>query len=184
MGAGQSKPEYDEQVFLNETPIQFSQDVAIQLAETASASGPPLERQSCLDVQIQSRIHAELSRLRQEEEEVRREIELTLEKENLDHEVKASDRGGVKDGETDSCDSQKVLNSTVLLGDLEEVRQRVERLRTKQEAATQDPALRTAQAVYSCYKSNSSLPLDCWREVGAFKASVAQMEQDYIASFR
>ncbi|THH10855.1 hypothetical protein EW145_g1061 [Phellinidium pouzarii] len=141
MGAGQSKPETDEHVFLNETPVQFefSQDVVNQLADAAAAPGPSLERQSSIDAQIQTRIHAELARLQQEEQEVRKEIERTLEKENLNREGNVADEGGASTEEDIlNDDPHGVLNSTVLLGDLEEVRQKVEKFHAKRETASAD----------------------------------------------
>ncbi|KAI5124018.1 hypothetical protein M0805_003850 [Coniferiporia weirii] len=185
MGAGQSKNELEDEVTLTQTPVQFSQDVVNHLADAAAAPGPSLERQSAMDNQIRNHIQAELMRLQQEEQELRREIEVTLEKENLDYEVRATERNeGDTTEEAPSGDSQNALSSTVLLGDLEEVRRKVDKFHSNREYVNQNSAAHAADAVSSCYRNSANGPLDCWREVVAFKSCVAQMEQDYIASFQ
>lgn len=118
------------------------------LADQSAKPGPSSERQSSIDAHIRSRVHAELSRLQQEEQEVRREIELSLEKENLDYEVNAS--SGAEEA-TSGEDSQKTLNSTALLGDLEEIRAKVDKFHSKQESAEKQNAVRSATALSSCY---------------------------------
>lgn len=128
--------------------MQFSQDVANYLADAASSPGTSPQRQSSIDAQIRARIHSELSRLQQEEEDVRREIELSLEKENLDHETKGVGHAG---NDLSEEGEHKTLNSNILLGDLEEVRQKVEKYRSKREDVGQDAAEQAAKALGSCY---------------------------------
>ncbi|KAL5490131.1 hypothetical protein ACEPAI_4964 [Sanghuangporus weigelae] len=185
MGAGQSKAGQDEQDRLDEVPVQFSQDIVNHLADAAASPSPTPQRQSSIDAQIRARIHSEVARLQQEEEDIRKEIELSLAKENLDLETRGaghSDDDGA--GDLSEEDIHKALNSNVILGDLEEVRQKMEKYRSKREDVEQNPAEQAAKALSNCYESNASRPLECWKEAAAFKASVAQMEQDYIASFR
>ncbi|KAL5532975.1 hypothetical protein ACEPAF_4749 [Sanghuangporus sanghuang] len=186
MGASQSKTGQDEQDGLDEVPVQFSQDVMSHLADAAASPGPTPQRQSSIDAQIRARIRSEVSRLQQEEEDIRKEIELSLAKENLDLETKGAGHSDDDDGDGGLLeeDAHKALNSNVILGDLEEVRQKVEKYRSKREDVEQNPAEQAAKALSSCYESNANRPLECWKEAAAFKASVAQMEQDYIASFR
>ncbi|EJD05654.1 uncharacterized protein FOMMEDRAFT_132114 [Fomitiporia mediterranea MF3/22] len=190
MGAGQSKSDHGDPDDSIKIPVQFSPGVVNQLADASATPDPSPERQSSIDAQIRSRISAEIQRLRREEEEVRREIEASLEKENLDREIgtgspteDTTSENEEEEGEGEDG-SRKRLNSTVLLGDLEEVKQRVDKFRSKKEEVEQHPAEQAARALSTCYANNPGKPLDCWREVSAFKASVAQLEQDYIASFR
>ncbi|KDQ59391.1 hypothetical protein JAAARDRAFT_205450 [Jaapia argillacea MUCL 33604] len=180
MGASPSKPDTEEKVFYNETPIQFSQDVVNHLSDNLAAPETTPERQSTLDAHVRSRIQAELGRLREEEEHVRQEIERALEKENLDRE-----RSMVGE-ETVAGESGigQLKTSTVLLGDLEDVRQKVERFQTKRDLNAFPSVKATSEAVAACYLAHSKTPLDCWREVAEFKASVAQVEQHYIDSLR
>jgi len=173
MGAGQSKPE-DEKVFYSETPIQFSQQVVDQLQ--ASPTTPP-ERQSTLDAHIRSRIQAELTRLQQEEREVREQIETALEKENLDRER-------VMAVEEDSETIGSIKSSTSLMGDLDEVERKVERYHAKRDPVDYPQVKEHGEALVSCYRSHPKTPLDCWREVSLFKAAIALEEQKYIDSLR
>ncbi|KII88813.1 hypothetical protein PLICRDRAFT_110345 [Plicaturopsis crispa FD-325 SS-3] len=174
MGAGQSKSESEEQVFQNETPIQFSQDFVNTLADHSAAPGTSPERQSTLDSHIRSRINAELERLRGEEEQVRQEVERALEKENLDREKSMA-------GETaEKADEElhgEVKSSASLLGDLEEIRSKVDKYQKKQELSDHPDVKASGEAVVSCYRNHPTTPLDCWREVNAFKTSVADLEK-------
>lgn len=124
------------------------------------------------------------------------EIEQALEKENLDKEREmAGEETGTAEGVTGSLKS-----STSLLGDLEDVRQKVERFH-KRKDLEESPLLREkGEAVVLCYqsvdfvphtsfidptigdRSNPTTPLDCWRAVGEFKAAVSKVEQVRVSS--
>jgi len=180
MGAGQSKSDAYEHVFPNETPIQFSDEVVNHLSDHLASPETTPQRQSTLDAHIRSRIQTEISRLREEEQHVKGEIERALEKENLDRE-----RGMVED-ETEDEESGvgHAKSATVLLGDLEELRRQVERFHAKKDDVEFVTAQTRSNAVVQCYKTHSQSPLDCWREVQEFKASVANIEEHYIESLR
>jgi len=80
---------------------------------------------------------------------VRREIEAVLERENLDRE-----RGMTGDDSSDTAGAAhgNVKNSTVLLGDLEEIRQKVDRYHARA-SLTDHPEVKEArEAVVSCYQ--------------------------------
>ncbi|EKM55821.1 uncharacterized protein PHACADRAFT_256713 [Phanerochaete carnosa HHB-10118-sp] len=182
MGASHSKSESDEQVFRVETPIQFSEDVVNDLVDHSVSPAPSPERQSSIDAQIRSRIQAELQHLRQEEEHVREEIEHALEKENLDRERAMA--GEESDAVESEGETGRVRSSAALMGDLEELRQKVERFQTRRALHEFPEVQAKSEAVISCYKSHPTTTLDCWREVNEFKNSVAKVEQHYIDSLR
>ncbi|KAI0956916.1 hypothetical protein AcW1_005474 [Taiwanofungus camphoratus] len=175
MGASQSTPRTDEKVFVSETPIQFSQDVVNHLSDHMASPDTPPERQSSIDAHIRSHIQSELARLREEEEQVKDEIERALEKENLDREREMAGEESQSEGEEASAGSVK--SSAALMGDLEEVRRKVERFHTRQELEGYSAVQAKGEAVVSCYRSHPSTTLDCWREVSEFKSSVAQVEK-------
>jgi len=181
MGANQSTPQTDEKVFSSETPIQFSQDVVNQLSDNLASPDTPPERQSSIDAHVRSRIQAELARLREEEEQVKQEIEHALEKENLDRERGMAGEESESEGEGGAG---SVKSSAALMGDLEELRRKVEKYHTRHELEGYSAVQAKGEAVVSCYKSHPSTPLDCWREVSEFKASVAQVEEQYVHSLR
>ncbi|OAX40813.1 hypothetical protein K503DRAFT_572772 [Rhizopogon vinicolor AM-OR11-026] len=179
MGAGQSKADTEEKVFHHETPIQFSQDVLNHLSDSSLSSDTSPERQSTLDTHVRARIQAELEHLRAEEENVQREIELALERENIDHEMSLT--GGESSEEVAQGD---IKNSTTLLGDLEEIRNKVDRFQARRQLSDYPAVKQSGETVVLCYKQNPTTPLDCWQEVGEFKASVAQAESQRLASLR
>ncbi|OBZ75772.1 MICOS complex subunit mic19 [Grifola frondosa] len=180
MGASQSTPQPDEKVFSSETPIQFSQDVVNHLTDHLASPDTPPERQSSIDAHIRSRIQAELSRLHSEEEKVKEEIERALEKENLDREREmAGEESASEDGTAGS-----VRSSAALMGDLEELRQKVERFHARQATDELAEVRGKGEEVILCYKSHPSTTLDCWKAVEEFKTSVARVEQVYVNSLR
>ncbi|KAG2149205.1 hypothetical protein DEU56DRAFT_55930 [Suillus clintonianus] len=178
MGAGQSKADTEEKVFYNETPIQFSQDVVNHLSDTSMSPDISLERQSTLDAHVRARIQAELEHLRAEEESVQKEIELALERENIDRDMTSTLTGG------ESSDEVDVKNSVTLMGDLEEIRTKVDRFQARRQLSDYPAVKESGEAVVFCYKQNPSTPLDCWREVREFNASVTQAESQHLASLR
>jgi len=179
MGAGQSKADTEEKVFHHETSIQFSQDVVNRLSNTSASPDTSPERQATLDNHVRARIQAELEHLRAEEESVQKEIELALERENIDREMSLT--GGESPEEVAQGD---VKNSTTLLGDLEEIRSKVDRYQSRRQLSDYPAVKESGEAVVLCYKKNPTTPLDCWQEVSEFKVSVAQAESQHLASLR
>lgn len=114
---------------------------------------------------MRAKISAEAARLRGHDTEsesegvdiVQREIEAALERENLDRE-----RGmaGDTDAEAESGAHGDVKNSTVLLGDLEEVRQKVEKYRERANLTDHLGIKKAREAVASCYQYVFLLPPD------------------------
>lgn len=123
------------------------------LVDHTVTPAPSPERQGSIDAQIRSRIQAELQHLRQEEEQVRQEIEHALEKENLDRERamagKESAEGAESEGEGEVG---RVRSSAALMGDLEEVRQKVERFQTRRALSEFPEVQAKSEAVVNCYK--------------------------------
>ncbi|EIW77764.1 hypothetical protein CONPUDRAFT_128745 [Coniophora puteana RWD-64-598 SS2] len=189
MGASQSKPGDDDVVFRNETPVQFSQDVVDQLASRAESSETTPERQTSLDAHIRARMHTELERLRQEEQSVIEQIESALEKENLDRERAGLSSRTEADGESEGGEAKEggeleIKSSATVMGDLEEVRAKVDKYQARKSLEDLPEVKAAGDAVFECYKSNPSTPLDCWSHVSAFKAAIADAESKYLSSLR
>ncbi|THH27632.1 hypothetical protein EUX98_g6555 [Antrodiella citrinella] len=182
MGASQSKSEPEEQVFYSETPIQFSDDVVNQLADNSASSTPSPARQSTLDSHIRSRIQDELTRLRQEEESIKQEIEHALEKENLDRERELA--GEESATEDDAQAAGGVKSSAAMIGDLEDLKHKVDRYQKRRDDSSVSDLQAKSLAVVNCYRSNTTTSLDCWKEVNNFKLSVVEVEQHYVDSLR
>ena len=123
------------------------------LADSASSPSGIAERLTTLDARVRSRIDSELLRLREEEEQVRREIEVALEKENIDHELHGLTQApAVEDVDGDDGQERVSLHSATLLGDVEEIRQKVDKFHAIRESAVAQHASEAAQAAFTCYK--------------------------------
>lgn len=183
MGASQSKTDAAApKVIHSGTPVEFSQDVVDYLSDRVASPETTPERQSALDNHIRSRIRAEIQTLRAEEEKVQQEIQRVLERENLDREIDSvsGDGGGVAQGEGEAPPK----NSATLIGDLEEIRAKVDRYQARRQLGDFPSVKEAGEAVVSCYRSNESTPLECWKQVALFKAAVADAETQYLASLR
>lgn len=174
MGASQSTPQQDEKVFTPDTNLhvrlpcpspasqthkrQFSEDVVNQLADHQASPEIPHDRQLTIDAHIRSRIQSELGHLQQEEERVREEIERALEKENLDRE-----RGmaGEESASEDVSAAGSVKSSAALMGDLEELRQKVEKYHTRRSSEELSDVRAKGEQVVSCYKCVAQVPSSC-----------------------
>lgn len=193
---------------------KVSSELATQLSDTSLSPKVSPTRHAILDQNVRAKISAEAARLRgrghnvndtesvQSESEgvdiVQREIEAALERENLDRE-----RGMAGDAEAESGAHGDIKNSTVLLGDLEEVRQKVEKYRERANLTDHLGVKKAREAVASCYqyvssylpiprpdllpfppphpphpyRANPTTTLNCWSEVAAFRSAVGELEQ-------
>ena len=97
---------------------------------------------------MRAKISAEAARLHEGDDVLRREIEAALERENLDRERSMTG---------DADEHGDVKNSTALLGDLEEVRQKVDRYRARASLADHPEVKQASGAVASCYRLRLSL---------------------------
>lgn len=174
----------------------MSEELATQLSDTSLSPEVSPARHALLDQNVRAKISAEAARLHGHNNKdnnsgegvgegvdiVQREIEAALERENLDRErgmtgdAVAEAEGGAAHGD--------IKNSTVLLGDLEEVRQKVERYRERASLTDHLSVKEAREAVASCYQANPTTTLNCWSEVAAFRSSVAELEQKYVDSLR
>ncbi|KIY51154.1 hypothetical protein FISHEDRAFT_38462 [Fistulina hepatica ATCC 64428] len=179
MGAGQSKAGTTEQVFRNEIPIQFSPDLVNTLADRLETTETTAERQSVLDTQVRNRIQSDMARIRETEDSVLHDIARVLERENLEHERAMA--GEASDG----ANIAAVKSSAALMQDLIEIKQKVDKFRSRKELQNLPDVKSASEAVALCYKRvHSTTPLNCWREVAKFKATVAQAENEYYESLR
>lgn len=119
-----------------------------QLADAAAAPVTSPARQVTLDARIQERILAEVARLRDEEAQVQTQIERALAKENLDRETA---HAVTTDSDVGEGEESAPLHSVVLLGDLEEVRQKVDKFHSKENGIGQQ-ATEAAQTALNCYR--------------------------------
>ncbi|OCF38167.1 hypothetical protein I317_01465 [Kwoniella heveanensis CBS 569] len=163
MGAAQSSQNVQEQVISAPEPstsVQFSPSLISRLSSPHEETSP----HASADEVVRRRLAAESAHLRSQEAEILSSISAALEKENLDKE---------KPG----------MSSEVLGRDIEEVREKVERL--KERRAREGEGVKAArEGVEKCYLNNPDKPLDCWKQVEAFKSEVAKLEQAFVKSLQ
>lgn len=104
-------------------------------------------QQSVLDAHIRAKIQAEISRLRAEEEDVKRQLELALQRENIERE--RGDRD-FEDGQGDEEVAQ-VKSTSSLQSDLEEIQQKVNRFHRRQNLEDVPEVHEAKERVTQCY---------------------------------
>ena len=139
-------------VLIDNLRIQISPDVVNNLSALLASEETLPERQFAIDSNIQERIQREITSLRAQEEAVQLEIHHALEKENLDREMSMvedpSTHGGLKTG-------------VALIGDLEEIKEKVDRFQTRRQLRDFPSVKETGEAIASCYKYVWSPSLGC-----------------------
>ena len=124
-----------------------------RLSDQLESRETPPERQSIIDAHIRARIYDELEHLKKEEGLVRLEIERALERENLDREKAMA--GGASAGDGGSAGDVK--NSAVLLGDMEEIKSKIEMYQSNKKSSMYPEVEASTAAVAECYRCVSHL---------------------------
>lgn len=168
------------------------------LSDRLEASETTPERQGILDDHIRIRIHDELQHLRREDEQIRQEIERALERENLDREKAMAGDASNSDGSS----AGDIRNSAALLGDMEEIRSKIDKYHSTKKMSDYPEVEASSAALAECYRrvfflhhfstaihfyvtprKNKDTPLNCWLEVNKFKNAVERLEQVSSAMF-
>lgn len=144
---------------VNDPPQQFSETLINQLSSgstsSESSSAVPASRQQALDVHIQQRIAAELAQLRQQEQQVREEIERALERENLDRERNANAAAPQDGAEADGA-NKGLSHSASLFKDLERLEKRALGLKRERAETDEWKSVDTGkEALARCFRSVS-----------------------------
>ena len=132
---------------------QVSPDVVNNLSARLASEETMPERQFAVDSHIRKRIQNELTALRSEEEKVQLEIHRALEKENLDREMGMIEDGGTHGG---------LKTGVALIGDLEEIREKVDRFQTRRQLGDFPSVKETGEAIASCYRYVRCTSLGCF----------------------
>merc|ERR1712130_353802 len=174
-GATASKPETTLNPTEKYDKVEVSRALLNKLegikADT-NVPAPGTARQETLDEAIQQRIYEELNKLRKQEKEVQQQIELALEKENIE-----------KEGKPWFGSKDKGQSSTLLQQELDRVKSQISQFQRREFSSF--PALHQArEAVIKCYRENELRTLDCHEQVEEFKKAVASTEKDLIASWK
>lgn len=141
---------------------QFSPSLIDRLSSPApsSSSSSSSSSNNSTDDIIRRRLAAESAHIRKQEADILAAISAALEKENI---TKEKQNPGI--------------SSNVLGRDIEQVREKVERMKKERNEKEGEGVRKAKEQVVRCYKEKSDRPLDCWKEVENFKGEVAKLEK-------
>lgn len=164
MGSSASKPSAAApHVWKGSAPAGVSQDLVEQLQSSPETD---ISRQQTLELQVQARVAEELKRLRA--------AEAAKLQETLTSSSSSSDSASEQQQQqNDNNISRQKVNKEVeaLRAKLEE-RRKVRELPESMETARSE--------VVRCLRENDRRPLDCWKEVEAFKEEVRRLERGWV----
>lgn len=134
------------------------------------------------ELQYQERLAVELEKLRDQETQ-----NYTKFSETLSGESSEPSEPSLVEKLTDATSSSSTLAEKQRQKDMsrDSVTKEIEQMRTKLEQRKKleqvDKDLEKAkEAVVSCLRTNDRRPLDCWKEVEAFKKEVGRLERDFV----
>ncbi|RKF83788.1 MICOS complex subunit mic19 [Golovinomyces cichoracearum] len=161
----------------NGETVRFSQSMMETLNESSETDST---RSKALELEIQSRVNAELLRLKS-----------VAEKEYTDLKVKAfSSEENNKDGQEKSQnqtafteaaiagDRLRQLGRDAVQGDICELKSKLEK--SKQVREVDADVAKAKKDLVTCLTENDRRPLDCWSKVQKFKEEVARLEDEWI----
>ncbi|KAL9596447.1 MAG: hypothetical protein Q9219_005797 [cf. Caloplaca sp. 3 TL-2023] len=199
MGQNSSKPppSSTQHVFTSESPVNFSPDLinALQASPEAHTSffnhgQTDSTRSKDLELHIQRRVHAELERLDAEHNnrlsELREQISSSSDSttESIHPDARTPDQstsaGGPDHKAAAEGDKLRDLSRQSVQKEIDLLKEKLKSRKIKEEVV-QDKAVEKAKGeVVNCLRLNDRRPLDCWREVEAFKEEVGRLEKDFL----
>lgn len=131
-------------------------------------------RAKTLELHIQARVTEELKRLQAREEATLASL--------LEADVTPS---SANNGTNESAagDTLRSLGREAVSRDVAKLREKLEKRRMVKEINEVDAAVESAREdVIKCLRGNDRRPLDCWKEVEAFKEGVRKLEGSWVES--
>ncbi|KAK7530450.1 hypothetical protein IWX49DRAFT_530795 [Phyllosticta citricarpa] len=195
MGAGNSKPEADKAHVFNAAPVHLSSNLTDALQNSPQTD---TTRALALERQVQERLSAELEKLRALESQRLSQLQQTLATEaaaaassptsqNDQQQQQQQHQESLADKIADSLSSAETLAEKQRQRDMSRglVQKQIDELRAKLESRKRveaaDPGVEKAKAeVVQCLRIHDRRPLDCWREVDAFKREVGRLEKEFV----
>ncbi|KAL8672708.1 MAG: hypothetical protein Q9168_002833 [Polycauliona sp. 1 TL-2023] len=189
MGQNSSKPppSSTQHVFASESPVNFSPDLINALQASPETDST---RSKDLELHIQQRVHSELARLDAEhskrlahlQEQISTSPDSTTDSIHPDARTpdQSTSPGGVDHKAAAEGDKLRDLSRQSVQKEIDMLKEKLKRRKLKEEV-TQDKAIDKAKGdVVNCLKLNDRRPLDCWREVDAFKEEVGRLEKNFL----
>ncbi|KAI4281796.1 MAG: hypothetical protein L6R38_003425 [Xanthoria sp. 2 TBL-2021] len=189
MGQNSSKPSPSstQHVFTSESPINFSPDLINALQASPETDST---RSKDLELHIQQRVHSELARLDAEhskrlselQEQISASPDSTTESIHPDARTpdQSTSSGGVDHKAAAEGDRLRDLSRQSVQKEIDMLKEKLKRRKMKEEVV-QDKAIEKAKGeIVKCLRLNDRRPLDCWREVEAFKEEVGRLEKNFL----
>ncbi|MCJ1403622.1 hypothetical protein MMC11_006845 [Xylographa trunciseda] len=191
MGQGTSKSSSPstQHVFASDTPVRFSQELIDALQASPETDST---RAKDLELHIQSRVNAELSRLEAEQTRALRELEEQISATpdsttNSSHTSsqpsvpdQSASRGGRDHGAKAEGDKLRDLGRQSVQKEIVELRQKLQQRKLREDIIGDKAVEKAKQDVVTCLRLNDRRPLDCYKEVEAFKKQVGRLEKDFL----
>ncbi|KAI4190588.1 MAG: hypothetical protein L6R41_000681 [Letrouitia leprolyta] len=189
MGQNSSKPppSSTQHVFTSESPVNFSPDLVNALQASPETDST---RSADLELHIQRRVHAELSRLDAEHttrlSELRDQISSTPDPtiESTHPDARTPDQslspGGSDHKAAAEGDKMRDLGRQSVQKEIDMLKEKLKRRKMKEEVVRDKAVEKAKGEVVNCLRLNDRRPLDCWREVEVFKEEVARLERDFL----
>jgi altered-inheritance-of-mitochondria protein 13 len=172
----------------SETPVQFSEQLVNSLQSSTEVRLPPNSiqktlhlgnytnpntqtdstRAKTLELHIQARVADELKRL---QERASKDFEELTAKLSSDDEPSASP-------EKNAGEQLRQVGRDAVQKDVQELKSKLERRRKL--VAVDEGVDRAKSEVVRCLRENDRRPLDCWREVEAFRREVRRLEGEWV----
>lgn len=131
-------------------------------------------RAKTLELHIQARVAEELKRLQAREEATLTSLLEADASQTSDHSAT---------NETAAGDALRTLGREAVSRDVAKLREKLEKRRKVKEISELDAAVESAREdVIKCLRGNDRRPLDCWKEVEAFKDGVRRLEGGWVES--
>ncbi|KFY10377.1 hypothetical protein V492_05063 [Pseudogymnoascus sp. VKM F-4246] len=172
MGSSASKPASTapSHVWQSETPVRFSQELVDSLQSSTETDST---RANTLELHVQARVAEELKRLQAREESTLAAL--------LEAEKNEATPDAASSAESSAGDTLRGLGRESVAKDVAKLRERLEQRKKMREVGELDQEVDRARGeVVKCLRGNDTRPLDCWREVKAFREGVARLEGGWV----
>ncbi|KAF2135309.1 uncharacterized protein K452DRAFT_323129 [Aplosporella prunicola CBS 121167] len=183
MGAGNSKPEgqVPQHIFNANAPVRFSSELADTLQNSPQSDAT---RSKAVELEVQTRVAAELAKLRANESQRLRELQDQIVAET---DAQVSSSASLTEKLSAALSSSETLAEKQRHADMSRglVEREIAALKTKLEGRKKidhlDPGVEKAKdEIVACLRINDRRPLDCWREVEAFRREVGRLEKEFV----
>ncbi|KAF2190513.1 hypothetical protein K469DRAFT_746993 [Zopfia rhizophila CBS 207.26] len=181
MGAGNSKPvnEISQHIFSSDAPVRFSNELVDSLQKNTQTDSTRSKQQ---ELQYQTRLTAELEKLRDQEAQNLSKVSETLsaEAENPSEPTLADKLSDATSSSSTLADKQKQkeMSRDSVTKEIEALKKKLDERKRLEQV---DPRVNKAkEEVVACLRVNDRRPLDCWKEVENFRREVGRLEKEFV----